>query len=235
MGQHETTAGDWPARSYMGRLPERSRNALNALGTRRRIDHSGEVLLHQGDRSTHVMLLRKACVKVTAGTADGRNTLLAIRMSGDVVGELSALDGAPRSATVVTCGPAELSTISPNEFEDFLGRHAVASVELNRMEAERLRWANRRRADFHGFPVGVRLARALVDLAELYGEGRDQGRVDFDVVLTQAELGNLVGAAEVTINKEMAKLRRQGLMDTLYARPVILDLPRLRAVAEITP
>ncbi|MDX3850432.1 cyclic nucleotide-binding domain-containing protein [Streptomyces sp. AK02-01A] len=44
-------------------------------------------------------------VKATGRTEDGRDALLAVRMDGDLVGELASMDARPRSATVTTCGP----------------------------------------------------------------------------------------------------------------------------------
>lgn len=222
---------DWPSRSFLGRLAPSTRQALAGMGTRREYSHSGETLLSQGEHSDHVVLLWRACVKVTATTVNGWETLLGVRMSGDVVGELAALDGVARSASITTCGPAVIHTISRAEFEDFLRGDAAASVELTRMEAERLRWANRRRVDYAGCSVGIRLARVLVDLADAYGVKVGGGRIGFDMRLTQAELAHLVGAAEVTINKELAYLKRTGLIKANYAHPVILDFRRLKSLA----
>ena len=64
----------------------------------------GLVLIREGDPGTAVYLLLAGSVKVTGATDEG-GSLLAIRVGGDLVGELAVLDGRPRVATVTTPGP----------------------------------------------------------------------------------------------------------------------------------
>ncbi|MGO4756833.1 cyclic nucleotide-binding domain-containing protein, partial [Streptomyces sp. 2MCAF27] len=73
------------------------------LGALRRFSPE-EILIREGDRSHYVVLLHSGFAKVTARLDNGSEALLAIRASGDIVGEMAALDDAPRSATVTACG-----------------------------------------------------------------------------------------------------------------------------------
>jgi CRP-like cAMP-binding protein len=98
--------------------------------------------------------------------------------------------------------------------------------------AQRLRWANRRRVEFGGYPVKVRLARVLAELAASYGLRVPRGLV-IGVDLTQPELAALTGSAEVTIHKALAELRKDGLITTGYRRTTVLDLARLRDIARL--
>ncbi|MEW2379935.1 cyclic nucleotide-binding domain-containing protein [Micromonospora sp. NPDC047812] len=59
------------------------------------------------------MLLEEGLTKVTVSLPDGRAALLALRVGGDLVGEVSALNDRPRSASVTTCGPAITGSSSP--------------------------------------------------------------------------------------------------------------------------
>jgi CRP/FNR family transcriptional regulator, cyclic AMP receptor protein len=54
-----------------------------------------------------VFVLRSGRVKVSAVASSGRQVLLAFRGPGDLVGELSALDERPRSASIVALEPVE--------------------------------------------------------------------------------------------------------------------------------
>src|SRR5262245_20896739 len=93
---------EWAAGSLLARLSQASRNDLLSLGATRRIA-SGRRLFQEGDRGSHVELLRRGFVKITS-LADGRETLLSIRAPGNVLGELGAVSGEPRNATVTACG-----------------------------------------------------------------------------------------------------------------------------------
>jgi CRP/FNR family cyclic AMP-dependent transcriptional regulator len=97
---------EWPAGSLLGLLPAATRVALLDIGTAVEYQEP-RVLMREGELSTHVILLRSAVTKVIGRAGNGRESLLAIRVTGDIVGELGAIDKKPRSATVATCGPAD--------------------------------------------------------------------------------------------------------------------------------
>ncbi|MDO0927233.1 Crp/Fnr family transcriptional regulator [Streptomyces sp. TG1A-8] len=223
---------DWPARSFLGGLSEPVRSKLLGIGTRCRY-LPGEVLIREGDRSNHVVLLRSGFVKVTASLDNGHEALLAIRVGGDIVGEMAAMDdGAPRSATVTACGEIAASMVRESDLRFFLESHPEAARAVNRIVIQRLRWSNQRRVEFGGYSVKVRLARVLAELAASYGHPVPRGIV-IGVNLTQPELAALTGSAEVTIHKALAELRRDGLITTGYRRTTVLDVNRLRETARL--
>jgi CRP/FNR family transcriptional regulator, cyclic AMP receptor protein len=219
----------WPVNSLLATLSPATREELLALGTRRQFQR-GQVLLREGELSTHVILLVQGCVKVTATTPNGGLALLAIRMGGEIIGELAGLDGQPRSATATAAGLVRSRVMPRTTFHDFLTRHPDAALAVGRSVGAKLRWATRRRVDFSGYEVPVRVARVLAELAVAYGEHTGAG-VEIQVPLTQPELAALVGAAEPTVHKALAKLRRRGVIVTGYRQMTVLDLAELRAAA----
>jgi CRP/FNR family transcriptional regulator, cyclic AMP receptor protein len=226
---HDPHRGNWPAGSVLGSIPAATRQRMLELGTLRHYE-PGKVLLREGEPSTHVILLVEGYVKVVATTIRGGVALLDIRVGGDLVGELAGLDGQPRSASVVTAGPSVVRLIKQPDFAAFLGGHPDAAAAVSRGIAAKLRWATRRRIDFGGAEVKVRVARVLVELAESYGE-LDRTGARIAVSLTQPELAGLVGAAEPTVHKALTTLRREQVIQTGYRRIAVLDERRLRAVA----
>ncbi|MET9899130.1 Crp/Fnr family transcriptional regulator [Streptomyces sp. NPDC006446] len=224
-------SGEWPARSLLGVLPPSARQDLLGLGTEVRFD-AGAVLLREGDNHQHIYLLVSGFTKVTATVENGETSLLAVRAAGDTVGEMAAMTGAPRSATVTACGPLTARVSRSDELRALLEDRPVISMALTGMVADRLRWANRRRLDFRGYPAKVRLARLLVELAESYGSFR-AGGVEIGCRLTQPELATMVGAAETTIHKVLRELRADRLLETGYRSTVIRDLPRLERLADV--
>ncbi|MEV8405679.1 Crp/Fnr family transcriptional regulator [Streptomyces niveus] len=225
------SSGEWPARSLLGMLPLPVRRELLAVGTGVRFD-AGAVLLREGMNDHHVVLLLTGFAKVTATVENGEGSLLAVRAAGDTVGEMAAMSGAPRSATVTACGPLVARAVPSAVLRELLLRRPEITIALTRIIADRLRWANRRRLDFRGYPVKVRLARLLVELASSYGVS-GPGGVVIGCRLTQPELATLVGAAETTIHKVLRELREEGLLETGYRTTTLLDLPRLRRLADL--
>jgi CRP/FNR family transcriptional regulator, cyclic AMP receptor protein len=220
-----------PRGTLLDVVPATHRSELLRLGTLGHYD-AGSVLLREGERSTHVLLFLSAVAKVTASLENGRLALLGIRVSGDIVGEMAAIDGGPRSATVTLCGAAVLRVIRRAEFLEFLRSCPDAHIAVSGMISRRLRWANRRRVDFNGYSTRIRLARVLVELAEAYGHNASDG-ITFDVGLTQEELGAFVGADTDTIGKEVRRLRAQGVIRTGYGSIMICDLTALKDIARM--
>ena len=219
----------WPAGSLARMLSDDSRSALFRLGARH-VFGNGDILIREQDQSTHVILLCQAVVKVTASLENGRAALLGIKVSGDVVGEMAAFSGSPRSATVTACGRAVVRIIPRGEFLDYLKKFPDAHFALTRMIMHRLREGNQRRVDFAGYPAIIRLARVLEELASSYGHQTEAGLV-LNVGLTQWDLGALVGVEEDTARKELAKLKDRGVIRIGYRSITILDQELLDKIA----
>jgi CRP-like cAMP-binding protein len=189
------------------------------------------MIMREGGRDTHVVLLVSGFVKVTTAV-EGFETLLGIRLPGEVIGEISALTGDPRSATVTACGRVTAGVVARADFEAFLRRRPDAATLVTATVARQLRWANRRRTDFAAFPAHIRLARLLVEIADVCGLERPDGSVEIAVPLSQPELAAMIAIAQATVQKAVHELRDRNLIGTGYRRIIIVDPGRLRLLAD---
>ncbi|MFB6392498.1 Crp/Fnr family transcriptional regulator [Polymorphospora lycopeni] len=203
-----------------------------ATGTEKRFP-AEQVIIRQGDEDEHVYLLLSGLVKVTALDAD-QETFLAIRVGGDVIGEMAALEKRPRSASVVTSVPTEARVIQRAELQAFIEQCPDGAIELMRMMSERLRWSNSRRIDLTTRSATARVSRILYEIARIYGREVPAGW-DLGVPLTQAELASLAGVARRTAEKVLHDLSQRRLVSPGYRRLVITDVQGLRAEAEASP
>ncbi|MFD9736908.1 Crp/Fnr family transcriptional regulator [Umezawaea sp. NPDC059074] len=220
----------WPSNSLLGRLRDAPRQELLNIGTVVRYPADKEVI-EQDASDTHVLLLLDGVVKVQASDETGNTALLAIRVAGDLVGEMSALDQKPRSATVVTCGDVVAKMISSAELTAFLHRRNDAFVELFAMTNDRLRWANQRRRDFLSHPAAERVARVVYELVQTYGREETEGWV-LGIPLTKVELASIAGMKPRTAEKAFSDLRKAGVVVSHLRRNVVVpDLQRLREFA----
>ena len=211
----------WPATSFLGQLSETTRQAVLHLGTLRHLA-AGEIVIQEGDRPDFAVVLLSGVYKVTGVIESGREALLAIRVGGDLVGELGLADGQPRSATVRAGTTGRCRRIGRPEYEAFLDGHPDAGRAVGRAIAAKLRSATRRRVEFATCPAPVRVARVLRELIETHGVRRP-GAVSIEVALTQPELAALAGATEPTVQRVLSTLREQGVVQTGYRRLSVLD------------
>jgi CRP/FNR family cyclic AMP-dependent transcriptional regulator len=222
--------GPWPSGTLLHRLPEPIGKGLLALGVMK-THRAASVFCRQGESGNAVYLLINGLVKVTASVENGVECLLGVRLAGDMVGEMAVLSNTERSATVTTCGEVVASVIPGPSFLKFAEDHGALGLTLSQMTGDRLRWANQVRLDAAAYEVDVCLARALLALADRYGGRRGDG-IDIGVPLTQAELGALVGAREVTVQRALRGLEAGGLVRRGRRRVVIVDQARLAEFAE---
>ncbi|MGM1062351.1 Crp/Fnr family transcriptional regulator [Saccharothrix sp. Mg75] len=211
-------------RGLLGRLSEHTAQALLDSGAR--VDYaSDDVLLHRGDDAGHVVLLLTGAVKVHADAPD--RALLGLRTAGDLVGEMAALDGAPRSATVVACAPVTARLIDRRRFRILLDRHHELFVELARTVVEQIRWSNELRRVVSG-PASARVGRVLLHLARSHGHRAPDGTWTLAVGLGNVELASIAGMKPRTAEKGFAELRDAGLVRTHTRR--VIAIPDLEGL-----
>ncbi|MET1075891.1 MAG: Crp/Fnr family transcriptional regulator [Umezawaea sp.] len=200
------------------------------LGTRLSHD-DGDRILEQGNRDGHLVVLLSGVVKVVASGENGELALLAVRVGGDVVGELAAFDGNPRSADVIACGEVITRSIPRAEWKRFVERTPRVHAPLLRMGSERFRWADQRRVEIVANGSYSRVARALVELAKTCGWTTEaHHRLPF--TLTAVELGSLAGIKGRTAERHLHTLKKTGLLLSGSGQTLLPDVARLRDVAE---
>lgn len=186
------------------------------------------MLLRQGDTDRHAYVLLSGAVTVRV-VDDGIEAVLAVRRPGDIVGELAALTGEPRSATVVAATDVLAGAVSGSAFVNILTRHPQAAWEVVRTQAHRLEWANQRRVDFVSRRATPRVARVLADLARDIASSEER---PIRIELSQRELATIVGAALNTVENALRQLARKGFIERRYRAVLITDLAGLTGFAD---
>lgn len=223
--QHQTFKA-WPANSFLGKLSNAARNEMLHLG-QQRIFGPGIPLARQGEEVTPFILITSGLVKVSISADNGVITLLGFRGPGDLLGEL---EQRPSSSTVTTIQGTTGRRIARRELLTFLQLYPEATIALMGVLADRLRRANQRRLDLAAYPVAVRLARILVELAETYGT-ESKGGLQIGIALSQNDLASLAGAALPTIEKALRQLDSLGVLERRYRSISIKDTEALRQLA----
>jgi CRP/FNR family cyclic AMP-dependent transcriptional regulator len=211
--------------AFLAELTADERAELRELGSVRRYKR-GDVLFHQGDDAGAVLVILAGHVKA-AMLSDGREVILAFPGPGELLGELSAVDGEPRSGTVRAVDDVEALVIPGSAFRAVLEHRPRIAFELLRSVIERLRTADRQRVDYAVNDVCVRVAGRLVELCDRFGS-EDGARVEIGLSLTQDELAAWAGASREAVAKAMALLRTLGWVQTERRRILVLDLDSLR-------
>ncbi|HEY7075906.1 MAG TPA: Crp/Fnr family transcriptional regulator [Solirubrobacteraceae bacterium] len=203
--------------------------ALREHGTVRRF-RRGEALFSEGDIADRVFLLESGWVIVRSAVVDGDDVVLGLRGPGEVLGELSVLDGKPRSATAIAIADLEAIITPADHLTRTLAGDPAANHELLVVIADRLREADRRRLEFATKDTLGRIATRLLELADRFGEPADDG-LHIDLPLHQEDLASWCGASRESTVRAMRTLRRLGIVTTGRRAVVIHDEAGLRKAA----
>ncbi|WP_225978594.1 Crp/Fnr family transcriptional regulator [Gandjariella thermophila] len=215
--------------SFLARLGPADREFLLDGGAVRRYS-ANTTVVHRGDPSDFVIFLVGGWAKVSTDARNGHEALLAIRGPGDVIGELAAIDGRPRSASVRTLTPVRATVLASARFLGRLRQRPDIAIALLGHVADRLRESDAHRLGFGAHTVPERLAAYLLDLAERHGVADGAGTV-IDIPLSQRELAGAVGASREAAARFLRILRERRVIVTLRRRIVVVQPEVLRSIS----
>jgi CRP-like cAMP-binding protein len=228
MAQPET---DLPE-TFLAALTDEEAADLRSRAITRRF-RRGATLMNQGEAPGRVLVIEEGRAKITAITEDGRELVLAFGGPGDLLGELSALGGSPRVATVRALEPLSALAVASGEFEAFLDAKPHVALVILRVVIARLRVADRQQVEFAAYQTVTRVARRLVELTERYGEQSGDG-IRITLPISQEELAGWAGASREATTNALRDLRAVGLIETRRRHITVLDPEQLEQMAGLT-
>ena len=191
-------------------------------------------LMREASASDEVFFITNGRVKIVTVSPSGREAVLGVRGEGDLIGDVSAIDGRPRSASAVALEPVEVRAIATSSFVQFLAETPEASLGLLRLLTSRLRDADAKRLEHAGHDATARLASRLIELGERFGEpiqGQRRDGVRISLPLTQEELAGWTGSSLEATAKALRVLRCAGVVTTGRKRIEITDISALHGWA----
>jgi CRP/FNR family transcriptional regulator, cyclic AMP receptor protein len=211
---------------FLDALSEGQVGDLRALGRSRRYP-MGSRLFNEREPGDAVLVLLSGRVKLSCATETGREALLGIREPGELIGEMSAIDGAVRSASATALEPVEVLSLSSAAFVGYLDRTPGVALVLVRMLNRRLRDADRKRIEFLAQDTVGRVCSRLVELADRFGEA-GEGGTHIDLAITQEDLAGWTGSSREAVIRALRTLRELGWIATRRRGVTLLDVEMLR-------
>lgn len=199
--------------------------ALEGRGHVRRYSR-GSALFHEGGHDDVVFVVRRGRVRLSLLTPSGRTIVLAIAGPGALLGELSSIDGRPRSASATALEPVEVTAVEASAFRTVLDEVPGLASTLLRDVIAMVRTDSSLRVEREGSDLATRVASWLVRLADRASEFTRGGPCVID--LSQDDLAGLVGCSREEVNRTLGRMRDAGLVATSRGKVEVLDLERLR-------
>ena len=184
------------------------------------------VILDFEDPTTDVYFIVQGHVRVVVQTASGERTqILGDFAAGEIVGEMAAIDGVPRSARIETLVRTQMCSLSARGFNEAVFASRELGLRLMRLLTARIRQQNRRLLEMTALPIRLRLIAELVRLSR----PKPDGTRLLNPLPTQEELASRIGARRETISREIKALTDAGLLQRTRVSIVLLDPDGLQA------
>lgn len=227
----------WPDDQTLPSLPllrdlnaEELRRAQGVL--HRKAVPAGMVLMSEDQPGEIVYLIAQGTVRICTRREDS-DIIIGLRGAGDVLGEMSVLDGRSRSATVITQTDCLFFWVSYADFWGVLWEIKPIPFNLATLMAQRIRVLTAHIEAMTTLSVPSRLARQVALIANEHGcpvaaEGAPRA-LEIPFHLTQNDLAKMIGATRVQVNQVFRSWMRSGLIEMRDHHLVVLDEAALRA------
>jgi CRP-like cAMP-binding protein len=184
-----------------------------------------QMLFHEGDPGGSMYVILSGRVKVSAYSAAGKECVLSFAGPGEVLGEITLLDGGSRTASGCALEDTRALHIARRDFLPVLESNPRAALHIVGVLCERLRTTSRMVEDTVFLAAAPRLARALIRLLGMHGEA---------VKLPQSTLGAHVGLMRESVNRQLRLWEEDGVIRSGEDGIVVVKRDVLERIAELS-
>lgn len=190
----------------------------------------GEVLIARDDTDDDVFQILAGTVRVIIYAPNGRAVLLRDLGAGETFGELAALDGQPRSASVEARSEAQVARVPGHVFRALVEREPALALALLRRSIGYVRHLSERIYELGSFAVANRVHVELLRLARESGVRGNTASID--PIPRHADLADRVCTSREAVTRELGRLAKLGLVEQVGRTLHIRDLARIERMIE---
>lgn len=190
----------------------------------------GEVIITSEDKSRDVSFLISGQIKVIKYSVTGREVGVALLESGAYFGELSAIDGLPRSATIIATQDSRVATLPYESFNVLLNSSPAITLKLLRNSSKTIRYLNEHLLDVSSIDAAHRTYKLLLHLAVSDQNLKTQPMVN--PAPTQSDMAGLVSTTRETISRILSQLEKGEIIEKKDHIIYITDVEKLKYLAD---
>ena len=212
--------------SLFADLPSEDLEALVSTFTRQDFS-KGEILVEEGGPGGSVFIIEQGRVRISLTGADQKEVAVAHLTEGDCFGEMSMLDGEPRSARAAAAENTTCLIGTRDDFVRSLDANPRVAMSLLLTMSRRLRAANELIESLSFLDVQGRVARFLLHMADAEGSPVPEG-IAVPLPYTRQEMANLVSTSRETLTRVLKNFEKLKYLRLSRRKATILNAPRLR-------
>lgn len=191
------------------RLPDSEYSQIESTIRWKRYGKNAEILQYK-ETSTDVYFVGNGHVRATTFSALGREVTYRDFFEGEMFGEFSALDGEPRSASVVAIEPSDIGVMSSKDFMDAIHRFPEVSDAMMRRLVSIIRMLTDRVYRYDSLAVKDRVRREVLHLAQQHMTGPNTAFIA--QMPKHVEIANRIDTHREAVTRELNTLEKMGLI-----------------------
>jgi CRP-like cAMP-binding protein len=188
----------------------------------------GQQILDRSSDDRDVFFVVSGSVRAVDFSPSGREVVYAVIAAGGHFGELSAIDGMERSASVVAIEDCLLAALTPTQFESLIRGQPEVALELLRALVKVVRTTDERLTELSTLGAMARVCRELLRLARA---DERTGAWLIAPLPTQRELAGRAGTTRETVARTLSQLARDNIVQRTGRALRILDRTGLEAAS----
>jgi CRP/FNR family transcriptional regulator, polysaccharide utilization system transcription regulator len=190
----------------------------------------GQILFREGDHAAGLYSIGSGHVKVTKVGGDGKEQIIRLARTGDILGYRGLLAGTGHGANALALDEAEVCFIPKSVFFQLIEHNPAFAFSLMKRMANDLAETEERMLHLAYKPVRERLAEALLLLLRTY---QPPPGAPPNFTISRDDLAALVGTVRETVSRFMAELKAEGVLSTKGSSITILDIRRLIEISTL--
>jgi CRP/FNR family cyclic AMP-dependent transcriptional regulator len=187
---------------------------------------SGTVLFREKQLGDDFFIILAGSVKIFTSNAGGEEKILTVVKAGESFGELSLIDGKPRSASAQTLEDCTMLVLNKSNFLEVLRQHFDISMCIMQELCHRLRDTNAHVHDLTFLDSRTRILKNLIQMANKHGIRRGT-TITLKVVLNYQELSRMAGVQQEILMQVLRELQMKSIL-LISADEFTIDLSKLR-------
>ena len=188
-------------------------------------------ILGEGETSTDIFFVAGGEVSAKSYSASGREVTLNTIGRGRMFGEFSAVDGQPRSASIVTLTDAVIARMTSQAFREFLAAHPGVALLFAEHLVAKIRLLSHRVFEFSTLSASNRIRAELLRMCGQRTSGCGT-TISIDPAPSHYELATRLSTHREAVSRELSFLASRKVIELGRRRIRVLDLDRLMALAE---
>jgi len=187
----------------------------------------GTVILRKGDPATGMIVILQGRARISIVSDEGKEVTLSVLGPGEVLGEISLLDGEERSADVTAIEDCVLLSVERTHFLSMLQGSSDLCMRLMKTLCQRIRRTSLSLEEAVSLDLPTRLGRHLLRMADQHGVPTPRG-TRITLRMSQGEIAALVGASREKVNRQLRSWESDGVITTDNGHYVMLRPDQLR-------